>query len=185
MLALKVKGLENEQIHLPEFFHFCQQYGNICSLILGKPLCQSLNNINSLLSCDGILEMGIKGKNLNDYSVARILLLAYFRGVIRNYQYSCWLMLYNFLKCIDGSYKSFLLYNHIVMGKYILGWILFSYVSWCNHVVRVEVGPLSACHASNSSVTNLQVRFTGLEWFGFCRNVQFPNCCSVKHILKS
>lgn len=182
MLALKVKGLENEKIHLPEFFHSCQQDDNICSLTLGEPLRQSLNNINSLLSCDGILEMGIKGKNLNDYSVARIFLLAFFRGVIRNGQYSCWLMLYNFLKWIYGSYKTFLLYNHIVMGKYILGWILFSYVSWCNHVVRLEVGPLSACHASDSSVTNLQVRFTGLE---LCRNVQFPNCCSGKRTLKS
>lgn len=84
MLALKMKGLENEKIHLTEVFHFCQRYGNTCSLILGKPLCQSLDSINSLLTCDGILEMGIKGKNLNDYSVARILLLAFFKGVIQN-----------------------------------------------------------------------------------------------------
>ena len=150
MLALKVKGLVNEKSCLPEFFHFCLQYDNICCLLLGKPLCQSLNNIKGFLSCDGILEMGIKGKNLNDCSVARISLLAFFKGVIQNCQYSCWLMLCNFLKWIYGSYKSFSLYNHTVMG-------------WCNHVVRIEAGPLSARHTSDSTITNLQVRFTGLE----------------------
>lgn len=64
-----------------------------------------------------------------------------------------------------------ILYNHTVKGKYILGWILLSYVSWCNHVVRLEVGPLSECHVSDLSAANLPVRYTGLEWFGLCRNV--------------
>lgn len=50
MLALKVKGLENGRINLPEFFHFCQQYKNISSLIPADLLYQSLNNINTLLS---------------------------------------------------------------------------------------------------------------------------------------
>lgn len=71
------------------------------------------------------------------------------------------------------------------MGKHILGCSLLSYASWCKHVVRPEIGPLSARHISDSSVTNLQVRFTGLEWFGLCRNVQFLNCCSGNTFLKA
>lgn len=84
MLALNMDGLENEKIHLPEFSHFCQQYDNSWSLILAKSLCHSLSNRKGLLHCVGILEMGIKGKNLNDYSVARVLFLAFFKGVIKN-----------------------------------------------------------------------------------------------------